>query len=867
MQQGLLVVRSVCTFIFLLHIPSKLNAQSNILDTELNFESEYVTTTDILNQLSEKGITFTFKVERNAIDENFRLYNKNPKLKDVLNLLSTRNLSYKIKNNCIIIKSYIPSFSITGFVYDKNSGEQLINANIICSDQMIGSHTNNYGFYNLNLVKGQCKVRFSYIGYKSFNLNILLHSDTLLNVYLEPNEALNEISIKGNKQISNNTGSHHFFSAGELESKMLNLGENDLLKTIQLLPGIQPSIGGTTGLQIRGGTHSQNSIQIDGVSIYNTDHAFGLNSVFNSDAIKSVELIKGGFPARYGGKVSSILNIRMNEGNNRHFRFKYSANLLSSKFMIEGPILKKKTSFMFSARKTHFSKIFKLQIEDSNAKDKFGYYDIYAKIKHKINEKSYLYASAFYGKDAYHKYTKGSYSNNSYLHDSRIRWINSAYALRWNYFINEKFFINTKLTYGVYSYRHKNIETKNYYSNGMKDLSRNENFNSGINDLGFNIDVDLPTNEKHYFRFGAQMANRNYKPFSEGRLTLFSSQTNNHFHIPTFSIAYDSVSNNSKIGMNTISGYFEDDYNITQKLSANLGFRYNVYFNSKVDYHTFEPRLLIRYSITKFLRFNLAYSKMSQNTLLLSNSFLIMPFHVWVPSTQKIKPMHSEQVSTKAYFSISSALIFSIEGYFKTIENDILYKSWNRVNNNSTWENYIEQGKKRAYGLEILLEKKSGKISGWATYALTKTERQFQSINKGRFFPFWLVRKHKLSATINFKLFKVIELGASWTYSSGIPKNTYYQELAPVVFQDGVSNPNPFTDSWSLITDIPSYHKLDLGLKIEIGKRNFRHSINLGVNNIYKRNNPLLISEYDGNLYLASINLFMPYFQYVLCFR
>lgn len=846
-----------------------LRAQENFYSKTINFKKTEISLSEILNEFANQGISFSYNGNTNNEEKLFHLKKKELTLKEVLDLIVKEScLAYKVYDGYLIIKNKIKkSYRVSGFVHCGYSGEQLIGANVYNSKTLEGITSNNYGFYSYSYDEESIKLHYSYVGYKAQEIELKVAHDTLINIKLEPDNLLKEVTIKdeNNSLINSSLCSKHRLSLKNIESQPLVLGEKDVLKTIQLLPGIQPALEGSTGLQVRGGSHSQNLILIDNVTIYNIDHAFGYFSIFNSDAIKSVQVYKGAFPARLGGGVSSIIDIRMNEGNNEHFQFDFSTGLLISKIKIELPLVKQKTGLMISARRADLD--FPLKIINSGngtgLYENYSFGDIYAKINHKFSDRNRVYLSCFYGYDKYLKEEKLINDTTNLRNESvsNLRWNNFALAARWYSLIKDNLFCNSTITFSGFRYSHYNYELIEHQGNTSsvnKDIYDTNHY-SGIKDLEFKVDFDLPANDKHYFRFGISSSMNIYQPFMEGSLIMVSKETDNMFGLPKFNISYDTLMNFVNINSYTISAYFENDINLSPKIKTNLGLRLSSYFCNNKDYSAPEPRLSFRFLILSNLSIKTGYSRMSQNKHLLSSSFLVMPFNVWVASTNEVKPLFSDQITLSCNYNLKHMFDISLEGFYKTIQNDILYKTGYK--SKLSWENFIEQGLRRSYGLEMLVSKQEGEFTGWLGYTLSKTERKFASVNNGNYFPYWLVRKHKISATFNYKICKYIDFGASWVYSSGVSGNSGYQELAPILFYQNRKS-DEHRDSWTLIKNIPAYHKLDIGINFHIQERRFKHLISIGVNNAYARSNPLLISEYEGYLYLSMINVFMPFIQY-----
>ncbi|MBU0764327.1 MAG: TonB-dependent receptor plug domain-containing protein [Bacteroidetes bacterium] len=736
-------------------------------------------------------------------------------------------------------------YTISGYVQDSESGEKMIMANVYDLISIKGTITNNYGFYSLTLPTGRVMLSFSYIGYTTVEKEMELKDDIVLNISLDPVIQIDEVVIEGDRIESKVESSQ--MSTQEIPVKTIKalpvlFGEVDIIRAIQLMPGVQSGNEGTTGLYVRGGGPDQNLILLDGVPVYNANHLFGFFSIFNADAVKSVTLIKGGFPARYGGRLSSVLDIRMKEGNLKKFSVDASIGLISSKLTIEGPIIKDKTSFIISGRRTYID-IFTQPLISYAAKrngiDKFsaGYYfwDLNGKINHVFNERNRLFLSAYTGKDKLYMKMKEKESDYSFATEAGLKWGNVTTALRWNCMINRKLFGNTTLTYSRYKFSTgAGTEAWDYTDGSFTDFSYE--YLSGIDDIAGKIDFDYHPNPDHYVRFGA---NNIYHTFKPGV---------NLFNISTTGFSIDTSFGNADIQANEYAVYAEDDMKIGALLKINAGLHYSGFLVNGAFYHSLQPRLSARYLLSEKLSVKAAYSQMNQYIHLLTNTGIGLPTDLWLPVTDSIKPMKSIQYAAGAVYELTDKIDISVEGYYKTMDNLIEYKEGaSFFSSKDDWEANVEIGRGWSYGAEVLIEKKVGKLSGWIGYTLSWTERQFENISFGEIFPYKYDRRHDIGIAVVYKFNDRIDAGVTWVYGTG---NAVTLATEKYVSALDISEYNYYNtieyfehrNSYRM----PAYHRLDLGANFHKDIKWGTRTVSVGVYNAYNRKNPFFLQfEYN----------------------
>ena len=752
--------------------------------------------------------------------------------------------------------------TISGFVVDKETGESLIGVNVIWKDQFQGTTTNAFGFYSITLPEGNVNIDFSYIGFDIYAESISLTEDLTLNIELAPSaQNIQEVIVVGEETVVDRTQSSLVeVPVEQIKTIPAFLGEVDVLKAIQLLPGVQSGGEGTSGFYVRGGGPDQNLILLDGVPVYNASHLFGFFSVFNADAIKNVRLTKGGFPSRFGGRLSSVLEIDMKEGNMKKFQGEGSVGLISSKLSIEGPILKDKTSFIVSARRTYIDILAQPFIRKTNNGNPAGYffYDINAKINHKISDRDRLYLSLYSGKDRF--YLSEDYNSNdqkttsdenfSYRNeaDFGLEWGNLTSALRWNHLFSNKLFSNTTLTFTKYQFQTDlTSSTFQRFQNMVSQDSLQFVYYSGIEDVGAKIDFDYIPNPNHYIRFGV---NYIYHSFYPGAINLFERNVDiDSLQNQTTTILDTSFVFSERLYNNDSFLFIEDDIKVNDRLKINAGIHL-AYFNTNgTAYTDVQPRISSRYIINKDWSVKASYAQMQQHIHLLSNTSVGLPIDIWVPSTDSVPPQQSRQLACSVNHNFKNGLFeISLEGYYKSMDNLISLKPGTDIIDFQDWRDKIEiAGQGRSYGIELFLQKKKGKTTGWFGYTLAFSERQFDNINFGKWYPYKYDRRHDISVVASHKFNDKFDIGMTWVFGTG---NNITLETARFPSINLGGNINGITEnSINEIEYYPSrnnyrmasYHRLDLGLNFHKQKKWGERTWSIGAYNVYNRKNPFYI--------------------------
>ena len=768
---------------------------------------------------------------------------------------------------CLISISYIycqEKYTLSGFVSDQNNGENIIGVNIFCKDLKQGVASNTYGFYSLTLPKGEYEISFSYIGYENQIYNINLNKDIEKDIAFKISSfSVGEIQVRGKANIVKQTQSSVIeIPIEQIRSIPALLGEVDIIKAIQLLPGVQSSEG-TSGFYVRGGGPDQNLILLDGVPVYNASHLGGIFSVFNADAIKSVRLTKGGFPARFGGRLSSVLQIDMKEGNLKKFKGDASIGLISSKFTLEGPITKDKTSFIISGRRTYIDLIVAPFLPSTTDLTLY-FYDLNAKINHKISKKDRLYLSAYTGKDK----LGVDFIENSTDEQSSVNfglgYGNITSTLRWNHLFTDKLFSNTTLTYSRYSFNTDFGVNSTYNSNnGAEIFDVNFGYLSGIEDLGARIDFDFIPNPNHEIKFGLSYTNHDFFP-GETNLSIneISPDTSQNFSLDTI------LNFSGNTNADELYFYLEDNFKITNRLKANIGAHLGYYktnrTSSLLDNNlSFQPRVSVRYLINDRWSLKGSYAEMTQNIHLLSNSSIGFPSDIWVPATDSVPSQTSKQWAGNISTELANGEYeLSLEGYYKTMGNLITYKAgYSNLSSTESWENSVEtNGKGESYGAELFLQKKKGKTTGWIGYTLSWTNRKFDNINFGNWYPYKFDRRHDFSLVLSHKFNNKWDAGLTWVYGTGnaitFPQAIYLGLPSGSTGNQNIDYIESYGDRNS--TRLNAYHRLDFGLNKTKKTKRLTKILSIGAYNAYSRKNPFFayLTYEQGNRVAKQVSLF-----------
>ena len=729
--------------------------------------------------------------------------------------------------------------TVSGHITDKASGETLIGAGVITDGA--GAATNTYGFYTLTIPQGKgISLKYSYVGYDDVTLTLDLLRDTTVNVALKANSELKEAVVSAQRESGIMATK---MSAIEIPMNMIKntpvlFGEADVLKTIQLMPGVQSGAEGFSGIYVRGGGPDENLLLLDGISLYNAEHMLGLFSIFQPEAVKKVTLYKGSFPARYGGRTSSIIDVRTNDGNLHETHGTVGVGVLCDKFHLEGPIAKGRTAYSISARGMH-TFLFDGILRAAKVPANYYFFDMNGKLTHRFSDRDRLFLNAYYGRDIFHfmeedeyEITGGSNEYRKYDDKTHIRWGNLLTSARWNHVFNGRLFSNATVAFTDYRMRmgyttsEKSQDTKYYYKYKF-------DYGSGIRDLTAKIDFDYTPAPRHIIKFGGEYVNHAYIP--ETYTTVEKENDKGQMVTDT---TYTNKKEKNRLG-HEMSVYIEDDFTVGGWLTLNPGVHLAMFLTSGRTYWSPEPRMSAKVDFGKGVSVKAAYSRMAQYVHLLSSAQITLPIDLWVPITRNIKPVTVDQYSLGLYYNGLPGWEFSVEGYWKDMHNVLEYKDGvSFMASSQSWEDNVVMGDGRAYGVEVFIQKTIGKTTGWLGYTLAKSDRVFSNglINNGERYPYRYDRRHNISLVVNQRLGKKWDLSAVWTFATG-GTTTIPERESIVMLPDGTFTQidyAPHRNNYRL----PPSHRLNIGVNYHKRLRRGESIWNFGVYNAYNRLNP-----------------------------
>jgi len=756
--------------------------------------------------------------------------------------------------------------TIRGYVTDLSSGENLIAAGVAATaERMYGCSTNEYGFYTITLAPGRYRLEYSYLGFSTKVAEVSILRDTTINAALEPNASLSESIVVARKDagiLATNMSSVEIPIASVLSAPTF-LGESDLIKYLQLMPGVQAGSEGTSSLMVRGGGPDENLIMLDGIPVYNIDHVLGIFSIFTPEAVKKVTLYKGGFPARYGGRVSSVIDIRTNDGNMNKTSGVVSIGTLSSRLHVEGPVKKGKSAYSLSARGMYtllYQPFMKLLLNEQPAGN-FFFYDLNAKYSHKFSDNDRLYLSVYNGKDVLDGHFSDSGddlppeedSSTSYERantSTNLNWGNTIAAARWNHVFGSKLFSNATLAYNRYAMSIKNTGYERMSANGS--VIENESttrYDSGISDIYGKLDFDYTPNTRNLVRFGAEYM---FHAFSPEASEIKNRQTVNGK--PVDDIGSEEKSGSKMFG-HEFSLYAEDDIKLWDRLYLNPGLRLTLLWTDGKAYFSPQPRLAVKFDAGRGFALKAGYSRMSQYVHLLSSMDISLPSDMWVPITKKIKPVIGDQFSIGGYYNGLKGWEFSVEGYYKKTMNVLEYKDGMTVVGTSlNWDDKVSMGEGRSYGVEFLVQKTLGKTTGHISYTLAKSDRIFRdgTINNGKWFPFKYDRRHDFAISVSHKFNRNWDISGNWVFFTGGTTTIPTRQTA-VIMPDGEVHYVDYVPSKNNYR-LPGSHRLSIGANLHRKRRHGESIWNFSIYNVYNAMNPNLVysemdytGEDDGN--------------------
>ena len=785
------------------------------------------------------------------------------------------------------------NYTINGYVTDKQTGERLIGAAVIAMPTQQGTTTNNSGFYSLTIKEDSVQLFISYVGYEPLRLEpFLLNQDTVIQAVLTTNTELQEVTVEAHSAVS---GVHAVqMSAVEVPINTIKGipaigGEVDILKAIQLLPGVQSGTEGSAGMYVRGGGPDENLIMLDGVPLYSVNHMLGFFSVFNADAVKNVTLYKGNFPARYGGRLSSIIDVRQKDGDAYGYHGNLTVGLISTKLSVEGPIywnkkdwqsyknnegIKGQTTFNISARRTLYD-LFMAPIaaavtaSESNGQETttggYYFYDLNAKLTHIFSENDKLSGSLYWGDDVVYARIRENDLGNGYSARMKMRynWGNLFGAVNYEHRFNGRIYNTTQVSFTRYKYN---------LSVGMNESETAENKttesemtmrdNSYIMDLLAQTNFEWRPTNKHEIHFGANYTYHMFRP----QVQSLSANMD--------ALSYDTtLVAGQMLRAHEANIYFEHTYTPCKWYRLNYGLHAGLYHINGKTYPSLEPRVGMRFLPYKDLALKLSYAYMSQYVHMLSNSSVSLPTDLWVPVTKNIPPMRAMQAAVGITYNICNQVELSVEGYYKRMVNLIEYKDGASYLSARNWEELVCVGDGWSYGVEMLLQRKVGPVTGWIGYTWSRTMRQFnregQEINFGKPFHAKYDREHDLSVTLQYQINKKWEIAATFIYGTGTRGTLALQRTTDYLFNNHVNGTEvPIIEERNNYK-MPDYHRLDLGATCHLhGKKHpeFEHVVNMSVYNAYCNFNPFLVYVSGHNLYKLSLFPIIPSVSYTFKF-
>ncbi len=729
-------------------------------------------------------------------------------------------------------------FTISGYVKDVKNGESLIGATVYKTGSGVGAMANEYGFYALTLPAGKHQISVSLIGYKTYTFSIDLQSNRTMNLELsDESQSLDEVVITGEADDQNVKSVE--MSVAKLDIKQINkipalLGEVDVVRAIQLLPGVTTVGEGASGFNVRGGNIDQNLILLDEAPVYNSSHLFGFFSVFNPDAVKDVKLIKGGIPSQYGGRVSSILDVRMKEGNSKRATVTGGIGTIFSRLSIEAPLIKERASFIIALRRSYVDALVKPFLKSTNALKQadFYFYDLTAKFNYRINDRNTVFLSGYLGRDVFG------------VSVFKFDWGNATATARWNRIFNKKLFMNLSTFYSNYNYY---LEFSTPNGQGFK-------WKSNIINYSIKPDFTYFLNSRNTIRFGAQALAYDFLPYNA--TGQFENANVKFLADKRYGVEY--------------SAYVGNEHKITQKLSMEYGLRVSMYtnigkgkayyFGDTISNTTLplrdiknfsageliqayvnpEPRFSMNYILNKTSSFKASYNRMAQYLQLISNTAASTPLDVYTIASNNLKPLVADQGSM-GYFRNFRENMFetSVEVYYKYLQNQLDYIDNADLFINPTVENQLVQGLGRAYGAELYVKKSKGKIQGWISYTLSKTERLVRGVSNDNWFFSRYDRTHVLNTSVNYDLTKRWNLSVNFVYLSGVP-GTFPNSKISIQSLNIPYNTDNIRNNYR----ITPYHRLDMGATYNFksnDKRRFKQTLVFSVYNVYNRRNAFSI--------------------------
>jgi len=742
-------------------------------------------------------------------------------------------------------------YIISGYVEDASTGERVVGAYIYDSVSNNWIITNDYGFFSLKDCSEKALLSISYIGYMPFVREIDLHKDTIVTLKIATNNVIDEVIVRSDiyKRTVNTSLSLSIIPVKSLIS-IPALGEVDLLKSLQNQPGVKGGIEGSSGLNVRGSSDGDNLIMLDDVPLYNVSHLFGFFSSFNSSVIKDIKLIKGCFPARYGGRSASVIDVRCRDGNNKKFTGEASLGIISSKLTIEGPLLHDKTTYILTARRSYFdlySDLLKRRGIMKESLPGYYFYDLNGRITHTFSQKDRIHLNFYNGKDNMQNKNTDIEESDDNEKFTEIRkdntgWTNTLGSVRWNHTFNNKLFLNTTFAASKYEYY-----TEDDYNSTREIFDTEEKidriywftYNAGLQDINLKADFDYFGINNHRIKLGTGNIFHNIDP-GKSNYYIEDSETGEYS---------DTTFTNDNIDAQTRSLYIEDEFILIENLTINAGLRITDFKTGKSIYTNAEPRLALNWLLTGNIAVKGGYSRMVQYIQLISENNVTMPLDLWVPSAKGLEPLKSDQATLGFSYNYKNDIVFTIEGYYKELINTTDYiEGASLAGEQVPWYERVTQGKGTAKGIEISAERQSGKLLAGIYYTISKSDRTYKELNTNSTFPFKYDRLHDITISTNYQISDKWDISFLWVYYSGNPITLETEKYLPAIsVYSGTSdfgheihyfpNKNNFR--------LPAYHRLDIGIHRTTKNKLGKQTISFDIFNAYNRKNPVQANYSD----------------------
>jgi len=868
-------------FIGFICVHNKGLAQEDFKEKQISLKQSKGTIKDILDELKKRTkCVFTYSSARVNLNEEVFVGRKKKSINEILETIFEKQpiIPYFKEDKRIILaydidkNQYLENTTIlNGFIKDKSTGEPLIGASIYNSKKQIGTLSNDFGYFQFQVNLEVDTVTFSYLGYKPRSFPIKKLKKDLFSIFLSPNPLkIDDVIIerKTYERSSSDLSSNHYFNETELKDKRGTLGENDPFQSIFMLPGIQSGHEAQNNIFVRGGGPDQNLIMMDGVPMYETSHLLGLTSIFNADAVKNIQVFKQAFPSAYGGRLSSVVNFHIAEGNLKEHKFGVGVSPLSTRISAEGPLSKGNTSYNLTVRKSLLDLIVDPITEKYLTTDRvltetdISFYDINAKIHHNLSDGSNLDINAYLGSDKV-SIRKGEEVGDAnpvlVQNNDQIKWSNKLFNVRWNRIVSDKLF--TKIQFHLSNYTNDSRSTFNFNYGEGSPLG-----NSSLDVLALSQIEDVSIKlEANYF------INNNIKAVVGGGTTFHKYNPSIRQSEIVLSGDITEYKNNiDPIDASEWFGYAETQIDLNSQLHFNMGAYLSRYLVREKTYSSLQPRLSMTYAINDKQQLSFSATKMTQNIHLLVNTGIGLPSELWIPTTDKLAPEHSYQLSGSYKYELNNRFYFTIDGYYKKLKNVVEYTSpfdlFNTYVNesnqeeeskfqaNNDWEKYVSSGDGTSRGVELFLNRKEGKLNFSIGYSYSITDRLFPELNEGKPFPYKYDRTHDINLSFNYKLTKKLRLDAGWVYGTGNAFSVAIEQF-PTIGGGTFLNPGVRNN-----IRMPDYHKLDLGLNyITTLSNSNKIKASIGVYNAYNRKNAFYVYMVEapvGTFNLRQVSVF-----------